>query len=264
MVQVQEQAPRFYVAIHYVISIIMPGWCNYMKRIANPIETTNLCNYGCGNLAKFINGSKKLMCCKSSNSCPANRLKNSQGLKNCGRDYVADYNKLPQEIKDKMNWSKGLTKATNASIASMASKLQGRPGISRPCPEEVKQKLSKFKSEWLKNPLNRKNLGRHKQSWMESTFENYLIYNKIYGWDKEIHFWNNELRKNYFPDFIFEEKKIIIELDGTQHRKTVEQDAIRDEWFSNKGYKVIRITHSEFKERYFSGKGFLDLIGNVA
>jgi len=235
-----------------------------MKRIANPIQTTELCSYGCGAIANFINGSNRLMCCKSSNSCPENKRKNSEGLKNCGKDYVKTYKNLPQESKNKMNWAKGLTKDTNASIASMASKLLGRPGISRPHTEETKQKLSKFRSEWLKNPLNRKNLGRHKRSWMELTFEEYLKYNNIQGWDTEVHFWNEELRKNYFPDFIFESKKLIIELDGTQHRKTVEQDSIRDKWFYNKGYKVIRIPYLEFKERYFSKKGFLDLIGNVA
>ena len=35
---------------------------------------------------------------------------------------------------------------------------------------------------------------------------------------------------------------------------------IRDKWFTNKGYKVIRITVAEFKKRYFSGQGFLDLM----
>ena len=45
-----------------------------------------------------------------------------------------------------------------------------------------------------------------------------------------------------------------------EHRKTVEKDAIRDQWFESKGYKVIRIPHPEFKERYFSGKGFIDLL----
>jgi very-short-patch-repair endonuclease len=63
---------------------------------------------------------------------------------------------------------------------------------------------------------------------MELTFESYLKENNITGWDTEVHFWNDDLRKNYFPDFIFESKKLIIELDGTQHRKTIEQDAIRD------------------------------------
>lgn len=232
-----------------------------MKRISNPVQTTELCSYGCGSAANFINGSNRLMCCKSSNSCPENKKKNSVGVKNCGRDYVESYKNLPQESKDRINWAKGLTKETNASLAKMSSKLKGRPGVSRPHSEETKKKLSVFRTQWLKNSENRKNLGRHKKSWMELTFESYLKENNITGWDTEVHFWNDVLRKNYFPDFIFESKKLIIELDGTQHRKTVEQDAIRDKWFSDKGYRVIRIPHPEFKERYFSGKGFLELLG---
>jgi very-short-patch-repair endonuclease len=233
-----------------------------MKRIADPIETTELCSYGCGSIANFINGSKRLMCCKSSNSCPANKKKNSEGLKKCGRDYVETYKNLSQESKDRMNWAKGLNKETNPSVAMMASKLKGRPGTSRPHSEKTKKHLSKIRTEWLKNPLNRKNLGRHKRSWMELTFESYLKENKITGWDTEVHFWNNDLGKNYFPDFIFEDKKLIIELDGTQHRKTKEQDSIRDNWFLTKEYNVVRITVEEFKKRYFSKQGFLDLLGH--
>lgn len=233
-----------------------------MKRIANPIKTTKLCSYGCGSVAKFMNGSNKLMCCKSHNSCPANKKKNSLGLKNCGKDYVSTYKNLPQEIKDKMNWSKGLTKEIDPRVArpqyigkKFGSSLTGHT-------TETKQKIAKARTEWLKNPLNRKNLGRHKRSWMELTFENYLKENNITRWNTEVHFWNDDLRKNYFPDFIFENKKLIIELDRTQHKNTVEQDNIRDKWFNNKGYAVIRITHAEFKERFFSKKGFLDLLGH--
>jgi len=232
-----------------------------MKRIADPIQTTDLCSYGCGNVAKFINGSKRLMCCKSSNSCPENKRKNSQGLKNSGRDYVESYRALSQESKDRMNWAKGLTKDIDARVARpefigrrFGSSLTGHT-------EETKKKIALARTAWLKNPENRKNLGRHKQSWMELTFEKYLAENSITGWDSEVHFWNEELRKNYFPDFIFENKKLIIELDGTQHRKTVEQDTIRDLWFSSKGYKVIRIPVDEFKKRYFSKQGFLDILG---
>jgi very-short-patch-repair endonuclease len=236
-----------------------------MKRIANPIQTTELCSYGCGSIANFINGSNKLMCCKSCNSCPENKRKNSKKTKevyDTGKRLPATdlYKSLSAETKDRINWSKGLTKETSASIAARALTQTGKPGISRPQSEETKKKLSVFRTQWLKNPENRKNLGRHKKSWMEVTFESYLKDNSILGWDTEVHFWNDELRKNYFPDFIFESKKLIIELDGTQHRKPVEQDAIRDNWFINKGYKVIRIPHSEFKERYFSGTGFLDLL----
>lgn len=231
-----------------------------MKRIADPIETTELCSYGCGSIAKFINKSKRLMCCKSSNSCPANRKKNSESVKKSGRDYTDRYKNLPQETKDRMSWSKGLTKEDDPRVAR--PQLKGkRFGISLTGhTEETKQKIAAARTAWLKNPYNRRNLGRHKKSWMEITFEHYLNDNGINGWDTEVHFWNEELRKNYFPDFIFESKKLIIELDGTQHKKTIEKDAIRDKWFSDKGYTVIRITIADFKERYFSGNGFLDLI----
>lgn len=234
-----------------------------MKRIANPIETTELCTYGCGNVAHFINGSGKFMCCKSSNSCPENRKKNSKGLKNCGRDYSQTYKNIPEESKKRMNWSKGLTKETNKSLLAASLKMKGKPGTftGRKHTKEAKEKLSKFRSEYLKKTENRKNLGRHKKSWLEVTFETYLIENNITGWETEVHFWCEEFRKNYYPDFVFENKKLIIELDGTQHRKTANQDSIRDDWFKKVGYKVIRITIEEFKKRYFSGEGFLDLLG---
>lgn len=232
-----------------------------MKRISNPVETIELCAYGCGSIAKFINGAKRLMCCKSSNSCPENKRKNGVGVKKCGRDMKVAYANLTQASKDSMAWAKGLTKETNDGIATRSAVAKGRPGISRPHTEETKRKLSVIRTAWLKIPENRKNYGRHKKSWMELTFESYLSANNITGWDVELHFWNDELSKNYYPDFIFEDKKLIIELDGTQHRNTVVQDGIRDQWFISKGYSVIRIPYAEFKERYFSGKGFLDLMG---
>lgn len=234
-----------------------------MKRIVNSIETTELCSYGCGNLAKFINGSSKLMCCKSSNSCPEIRKKNSEGVKNCGRDYVETYKNLPQETKDRMNWAKGLTKESHPSVGKMANSNKGKkPFLGKKHNDNTRKIIAEKRSAWLKNSENRKNLGTHKRSWMESIFEKYLIDNQITGWDTEVHFWNSDLKKNYYPDFIFENRKLIIELDGTQHRKTVEKDSIRDRWFSTKGYNVVRITHEEFKRRYFSGQGFLDLLGH--
>ena len=65
------------------------------------------------------------------------------------------------------------------------------------------------------------------------------------------------------PDFIFESKKLIIELDGTQHKKTVEQDAIRDKWFLTKGYNVVRITIDEFKKKIFFRKRIFRLTGTL-
>lgn len=232
-----------------------------MKRISNPIETDELCSYGCGQIAKFINGSDKLMCCKSNNSCPENKRKNSEGLKKCDRDYIETYKNISQESKDKMNWAKGLTKEIDSRVARPQF-IGVKFGISLTGhTEETKSKIANARTEWLKKSENRKNLGRHNKSWMELTFENYLNINNITEWISEQHFWSEELSKNFYPDFIFENKKLIIELDGTQHRKSAEHDRIRDEWFTSKGYTVIRVTIEEFKKRYFSGKGFLDLLG---
>lgn len=78
-----------------------------MKRIAEPIDTTELCSYGCGFMARFKNGSGNLMCSERHNSCPVNRKKNSAGLLASGRNYAEHYDNLPQEIKDRMAWSRG-------------------------------------------------------------------------------------------------------------------------------------------------------------
>jgi len=101
-----------------------------MKRIATSIETTELCSYGCGNIANFINGSNRLMCCKSSNSCPANKLKNSQGLKRCNRDYRETYKNIPQDSKNRMAWARGLTKETDLRIAKAAKNQEGKRKIT--------------------------------------------------------------------------------------------------------------------------------------
>ena len=42
----------------------------------------------------------------------------------------------------------------------------------------------------------------------------------------------------------------MIELDGTQHRKTVEKDKVRDEYLTRvHGLTVVRITHKEYREK---------------
>lgn len=77
-----------------------------MKRVAEPVDTNELCSYGCGSIAKFRNGSGNLMCCERHNSCPANRKKNSIGLKRCSRDYHLTYQLLSDDTKTKMNHRK--------------------------------------------------------------------------------------------------------------------------------------------------------------
>jgi very-short-patch-repair endonuclease len=119
---------------------------------------------------------------------------------------------------------------------------------SKTCSKECYNKnLSIKSSERLKNPEYRKNrYGRHKRSYMETSFSEWLISNGIKHKTEE-HFYNHEINKHYFADFYFEASKLIIELDGTQHRHTVENDAIRDEFLTRfHGFNVVRITHKQY------------------
>ncbi len=46
---------------------------SYNKPKAEPIITTDICNYGCGNVAKYIFANKKLCCAVHQNSCEGKR-----------------------------------------------------------------------------------------------------------------------------------------------------------------------------------------------
>lgn len=235
-----------------------------MRKRPEKIDTCDECSYGCGERAQFINGSGRLMCRSSSNSCPANRKKNSSGLSKAHQENR--HPGFPPGTRTNRAWAKGLTKETDERVAKWAATIKQKYECGEIVPhrtphtEETKRILSSKRSEWLKNPENRKNYGRGKRSWMEQSFEEWLSSNGIIGWDSETHFWNPILKKNYFVDFINEEKKLIIELDGTQHRKTKDVDDARDEYFRSIGYDVRRITHEEFKKRLF-GEGFKDILG---
>lgn len=84
-----------------------------MKRVIIPVVTSELCHYGCNQLAQFKNGSGNLMCSKSSSSCPTVKKKNSEGLKKVYKTLSASerYQNLPNETKEKMKWNKGICNA---------------------------------------------------------------------------------------------------------------------------------------------------------
>ena len=49
----------------------------------------------------------------------------------------------------------------------------------------------------------------------------------------------------YIVDFLCAEKKLIIELDGSQHIENIEYDDIRTMYLSNNGYTVIRFFNND-------------------
>ena len=50
---------------------------------------------------------------------------------------------------------------------------------------------------------------------------------------------------NYIPDFVCIEKKLIIELDGSQHLEQEEYDEERTKYLASLGYKVIRFWNND-------------------
>jgi very-short-patch-repair endonuclease len=50
---------------------------------------------------------------------------------------------------------------------------------------------------------------------------------------------------NFIPDFVCVQKKLIIELDGSQHLEQKEYDAVRTEHLEKQGYKVIRFWNND-------------------
>lgn len=109
-----------------------------------------------------------------------------------------------------------------------------------------KANVGRRMSEWLSRPENRTNLGRGKRSYMESSFDEWLRQHNI-KFEAEVRFRNEELERYYYVDFLFSDLNLVIELDGTQHLKTVEEDAIRDDYLRRvHGLTVVRIKHKEY------------------
>lgn len=50
---------------------------------------------------------------------------------------------------------------------------------------------------------------------------------------------------NYIPDFVCIKKKLIIELDGSQHLEQEEYDEERTKYLNSLGYKVIRFWNND-------------------
>ncbi|PKN10504.1 MAG: hypothetical protein CVU70_02760, partial [Deltaproteobacteria bacterium HGW-Deltaproteobacteria-5] len=50
---------------------------------------------------------------------------------------------------------------------------------------------------------------------------------------------------NFIVDFVSFDKKLIIELDGSQHTESQESDDRRDQWLTAQGFKVLRFWNDE-------------------
>jgi very-short-patch-repair endonuclease len=66
---------------------------------------------------------------------------------------------------------------------------------------------------------------------------------------KRLKFRRQHVLQGYIVDFVCLEKKLIIELDGSQHVNQEAYDAIRTKVLENDGFKVIRFWNNDVLER---------------
>jgi len=144
-------------------------------------------------------------------------------------------------------------------IASHTSNCERNPNIeiikssrikngkkSMPHSEETKKKLSEIRKKYLaENPdkvpykLNHSSKESYPEKYFTEVFEN-----------EEIDVVKSFRIGLYELDFCIPDKKIDIEIDGSQHycdKKIVESDKRRNEFLENDGWDIIRINWSHYK-----------------
>ena len=62
---------------------------------------------------------------------------------------------------------------------------------------------------------------------------------------KGVHFRNQHAIGNYIVDFCSPRKKLIIELDGSQHLEQEEYDSERTSFLESKGYRILRFWNNQ-------------------
>jgi very-short-patch-repair endonuclease len=62
---------------------------------------------------------------------------------------------------------------------------------------------------------------------------------------RDVHFRRQHAIGKYIVDFCASSKKLIIELDGSQHLDREEQDQERSTYLASKGYRVLRFWNHE-------------------
>ena len=79
----------------------------------------------------------------------------------------------------------------------------------------------------------------------ESTPAERKLWSKIRNDQLGINFRRQHAVGNYIPDFVCIEKKLIIELDGSQHLEQREYDVERTRYLESLGFRVIRFWNND-------------------
>jgi very-short-patch-repair endonuclease len=157
-------------------------------------------------------------------------------VRNGERNYVVEYvDKICPTCKETFS-VRNVIRETRRNYCSKECALIG-----------MKKNVSKSQKERIKKGLHHGWNSRNILSYPEKFFTKVLKNNNLYEKCSVNHPINKKIDLNvdeswsYFLDFYFEEKKICLEIDGSQHKDRKEHDNLRDERLENVGIKVYRI-----------------------
>jgi very-short-patch-repair endonuclease len=150
-------------------------------------------------------------------------------------------------------WNKGLTAATNDSVALMKSTLQKRydngelRATFKKHSEDSKLKISlKLKQSHINGHpgWSHKNDDPNRRSYPERWFLTAINNDDRFKYFKFI---EQHKQWKYWIDFAFIEKKIAVEIDGCQHEISAvkNKDKIRDEYLVSQGWTLHRMKWKE-------------------
>lgn len=231
-----------------------------LKQKNNGLGQEGICYY-CGQEAHYQLKNGRWCCCKSYQSCPELKMKNSSSLKEKWRLGFKKWNGR-RKNGEVSSWNKGLTKETDERVAKRAKKLKERyknnelvsPFKGKHWSENDKKRISEQRKKYLdEHPEKVPYLLNHssKISYPERYFRFVFKKEKI---DLEYHVQISR----YQLDFCDLKQKKYIEIDGESHyvdKKTIKIDKERTEFLEKLGWKSFRIRWKDYKKLNLEERG---------
>jgi hypothetical protein len=205
------------------------------KSKANPVETKELCEYGCGQRAKFrfktgigINGKRtrkgKFCCSDFYAKCPINIEKNRQ--RNKGKKPSPQTIEASRKVSiGRKPWHFGLTKDTDERLKQKTEKLKQRyasgelKNFGHSHDDETKRRMSviavKNKNGGYIKGSGIGKKGWYKGYWCDSSWElAYVIFNLEHNIPfkrntEKFQYEHENKIKNWIPDFILEDNSYV-------------------------------------------------------
>lgn len=208
------------------------------------------CDYGCGQEANYTLKNGKNCCCKSPNSCPVNREKNSKAIKRAHDD-----GRIPAWGGNIPNWNKGLTKETDERIKKGIKTYKERIKSGRIIPWQCNNSLSDEHKKAISEGMKKAHIEGKAWNIGMSRWNNEPSYPEKFFMKVIKNEFEDKDYQREFPfgiysfDFAWPHLMKAIEIDGEQHERFIEykeRDQRKDIYAAENGWKVLRISWKEF------------------